>query len=132
MAKKIIKKYPSRVKYEKKNPAITLRVPLEFKIKIDKMAETTGKSISLIVYDILSGAENNFSAAFKKFEKDIFDKGYRNGQKDWAIWYYCSICKNGIYIKPNSDDHKATMRYMEEQGWGHKECQDKINYSNKN
>jgi hypothetical protein len=127
MAKNIIKKYPSRVKYEKKNPAITLRIPLEFKIKIDKMAETTGKSISQIVYEILSNAEKNFSTAFKKLEKDNFDKGYLKGQKDWAIWYYCKICKKIMYIIPNATDHKALIEYIEEQGWGHKECHDRIN-----
>ena len=38
------------------------------------------------------------------------------------IWYFCSVCRKRIDIEPNSDSHKAMMRYMEEHSWGYASC----------
>lgn len=37
----MVKKYPSQIKYENENPAITFRVPKEIKEKIECLVELT-------------------------------------------------------------------------------------------
>ena len=70
------KKYPSRIKYEKENPAITCRVSVEFKERIDHIREITGKSISQILYETLIVAEKDYSDAYDEGYGDGFDDGY--------------------------------------------------------
>lgn len=40
----------------------------------------------------------------------------------YRIWYYCAVCTDEITIYPNSDAHKALIKYMKEKGWGHSIC----------
>ena len=106
----VSEKYPSRIKYEEDNPAITCRVPKELKEKIEKMKKMTGKSISQIIVEILTNAEIDFSKVVEKVKKEN------------AIWYYCYKCLKTSYMKPLSRDHKAMIEYMKENQWGHIDC----------
>ena len=108
----VSEKYPSRIKYEENNPAITCRVPKELKEKIEKMKKMTGKSISQIIVEILTNAEIDFSKVVEKVKEEN------------AIWFYCKKCKKKVYIIPNSKCHNEMIRYMEEHGWCHGECLD--------
>jgi len=54
-----------------------------------------------------------------------YEKGYEDGERENAIWYYCDVCGKPIYVRPNSESHKAIIRYMREHGWGHKSCHEK-------
>jgi hypothetical protein len=52
-----------------------------------------------------------------------FNEGYAAGMKDYRLWYYCSVCGEGIWLEPNTDSHKAIIQYMKEHGWHHGKCQ---------
>jgi len=41
----------------------------------------------------------------------------RYTEKNYQIWYYCSVCRERINIEPNSDSYKAMIGYMKEHGW---------------
>lgn len=62
----------------------------------------------------------------KTWEKAAFERGhhsgYREAERIYTITYPCSICGGLITIMPNSDSHKATQRYLREQGWAHNTC----------
>jgi len=120
------KKYPSQEKYERENPSITFRVPIDVKEKIDQLVETTGKSISQIMRETLFYAEKEYSEIFEQGHVEGLDvginAGINRGKRKWAIWCYCNVCGKKIYIEPNSDVHNAIIKYMKEQGWGHAEC----------
>ena len=58
-------------------------------------------------------------------EKSAFNSGYQRGVNENRIWYYCNICIEPIYIKPNSDSHKAVITLMRKTNWGHELCHKK-------
>lgn len=54
---------------------------------------------------------------------EVGEKGaYKQGTNEWRIWYFCNDCFERMYISPNSNSHKALIKYLKEHGWGHKEC----------
>lgn len=54
-----------------------------------------------------------------------FSEGYRKGTKDREIHFYCDICGETIIALPDSDSHRAIIRYMKEHRWAHAACQQK-------
>ena len=58
-------------------------------------------------------------------EKSAYNRGYLRGVNDNRIWYYCGICTDPIYLKPNSNSHKAVITLMREKNWGHESCHKK-------
>ena len=50
------------------------------------------------------------------------NNGYKNAERKYGIWYYCSKCNDIIIMRPNSPDHKALIEYMKKYGWGHDNC----------
>jgi len=127
------KKFPSQEKYERENPSITFRVPIDMKEKIDQLVETTGKSISQIMRETLFYAEKEHSEIFEQGHVEGFDvginAGINRGKRKWAIWIYCYVCGEKIYIEPNSESHKAIIKYMKEHKWAHPECHKKATKS---
>jgi hypothetical protein len=118
------KKYPSQIRYEEKNPAITFRMKEEEKERIVLMAEKSGKSISELVRMALLGFENKFNKAVdetaKKMYPDLWETdritefmdGEKYGRKEWGIWVICYICKKMLYIKPISKNHIMIIEEM--------------------
>ncbi len=124
------KKYPSQEKYERENPSITFRLPIDMKEKIDQLVETTGKSISQLIRETLFYAGKEYSEIQEKSHSEGFvigvNVGGKRGKRKWAIWCYCNVCGEITYIEPNSDAHKAIIEYMKEQKWGHLKCHKKV------
>jgi len=58
----------------------------------------------------------------EEIKERAWGEGYDQAEKDYQIWYYCSVCRERINIETNSDSHKAMIGYMKEYGWGHKSC----------
>jgi hypothetical protein len=61
-------------------------------------------------------------ASYEEGLEENWENNNKRAKGEWAIWYYCSKCRERIYISPNSDSHKAMIKYMEEQGGGHSQC----------
>ena len=53
------------------------------------------------------------------------DRTYQKAMQDWALWNYCAVRGEAMYISPNSDAHKAIIEYMKQHGWGHPQCHKK-------
>ena len=125
----MVKKFPSQIKYEENNPAITFRMKKNEKQKIKQMAGKARKSISELVRIALLDLERDFSDVVA----DIETRKYVEGMNDWAIWFLCNICGYSIYIKPNSKKHNDFIDYIkkEKQSWVHTECNKKKNSKNK-
>ena len=92
---------------------------------------------------VRSEAERLYSSRFmqqpnkarKSIAEEAYNKGYRDGYErgrlDYAIWYYCAVCGEKIYVRPNSNSHMAIIRYMKEDRWGHTTCHKKRNNDSK-
>ncbi len=48
--------------------------------------------------------------------------GIEQGTRESQIWYFCSLCGGPKYITPGSEDHKAIIYLLGQQGWAHMEC----------
>ncbi|MEM3455277.1 MAG: hypothetical protein QXT72_01805 [Candidatus Micrarchaeia archaeon] len=146
----IIKHYyaPSYYKYQKEHPAITVRLTKELKEKLDSIkgdksyAQIVKKLIEKDFSDLYKNAFNDGSKegynkglndGYNKGLKEGYNKGYdyglkegyTKGKEEWAIWYYCDVCGEKMYMKPNDNDHEAMIGYMKEHGWGHVKCHEK-------
>lgn len=122
------KRFPSQIRYEKKNPLISFRLKKDEKSKIKLMADRSGKSVSELVRIALLGLEKDFTATYDKISnqehrsgfdlgqdqgyKKGCEEGYDKGRIDWTVWGCCYICGKLAYILPNSEDHKCMIDRM--------------------
>jgi predicted DNA-binding protein len=108
-----MKKSPSRVKYEKEHPTISVRVSQELKEVLEKIKGKTGNSYAEV---IKAGLEN---------AKELWEAAFLEGQNTSRIWYYCDKCGEKIPIAPKRKSHKAVIEYMGQHRWGHTACHEK-------
>jgi flagellar biosynthesis/type III secretory pathway protein FliH len=64
------------------------------------------------------GYQNGHEKGFSEGEQ----VGYDQGASDCSIWCYCCICGEPIYVKPDSEEHKAVIDFFDDQSWAHLEC----------
>ena len=105
----MVKKFPSKIKYEKENPAITFRMKEDEKIKIKMMAKRSGKSVSELVRMALLDLEKDFTEFYEKVSSERHTRGYVEGMNKNAIWVYCYRCQKSLYIDPNSENHRKII-----------------------
>lgn len=116
-----MKKPPSRIRYEKSHPVVSARLSMDYYEKLQKVLKTEEKSFAQFVRDVMDKAEIEYSNAYSL--------GYYEGTEDSEIWFYCNICGKKVLILPNSESHKAIIKYMKEHGWGHKTCHEESSKS---
>jgi hypothetical protein len=109
------------------NPSVTFRVTPADRKRLADLMTRTGKSLGQILREGLGLAERDETAAFNRGvahgQKLGFDRGLEEGEKRFAIHYYCSICgKYDPIVLPGSKDHQAVVDALHEKGWGHSEC----------
>jgi len=117
---------PSRIRYEKKNPKVTVRLTESLKVILDEIRdETPGLSYADLVKKGLTTSANEAEAYQKGYceaETEAYQKGYYEASEKFQIWFPCFICRKSILIKPNSKTHKAILEYLKRADWGHVEC----------
>ena len=109
------KKTPSRLKYEKQHPVIAIRLSKELKEILD---EIKSESEDLSYADLIKSGLKNVAVEYKK----AFSGGYEKARQDWQITYPCSICTAEIPVSPGGEDHKALIKALKNEGWGHQAC----------
>jgi hypothetical protein len=87
------------------------------------MKENEGKSFA----DILKVGLGILELKVKKDEQ-AYSRGYRDGyhqaELKFKITYACNVCREPIVVN-TMDEKEAIKRYMEDQGWGHRECHER-------
>jgi hypothetical protein len=63
--------------------------------------------------------------ATEEIRKRARGEGYNQAKEEYQIWYYCAVCGKRIDMEPNTESHKAMIRFMKKHGWGHKSCHEK-------
>lgn len=104
------KKPPSRIRYEERNPVISIRLDQDTAKKLRELGAKVGKSLGTLIKENLEVQQRNE------------EKIYNQAVKDYQIWYFCSKCGGRINISPNGQSHKAVIEYMKEKGWSHQSC----------
>ncbi len=138
-------KPPSRIKYEHNNPVVSFRVKKAWYEEFKKLLMENDMSIGDFFrigfkkqkanYNLSRrngfnagkkiGYNEGHSKGYPKGYPKGYSEGYDKGKTDWGIWYFCSICGEKIYVRPNSNSHKDIIEHMKEVGWGHKACREK-------
>jgi len=122
-------KPPSRIRYEKKNPVFSVRMPKEWHDTLNELLEETCQSRRDFLGVILKKQKANYKRVHTKGYTEGYDhghenghnEGYKKGMNDWVIWTYCWRCGKAMHITQNSDAHKKIIDQM--QGYlSHSEC----------
>ena len=104
---------PSKIKYDKSHPIISIRVSQDLKKQLDEIREMSGKSIG----DILREAVGVQSKSVKIARKI----GHGLAKAEYGVWYKCSVCGGNILID-STDEKKSAAKLMREAGWKHGSC----------
>lgn len=104
---------PSKVKYDKLHPVISIRLSLELKQKLDDMKEKSGKSSQDVFREAVGLQTANLEAQFQK--------GYDKAKVDYLVTYQCALCGKPRELT-GPKEKMAVAEYMAEHKWGHREC----------
>jgi hypothetical protein len=115
-------KPPARVRYEQSHPTVSCRLSKnEYDLLKQCLDDLGGVSFADFVKNSLKTIQLRIPET-REIKEKARRLGYDQGKKEHQIWYYCDICKQRIDMVPNSESHKAMIRYMRENGWGHNKC----------
>ena len=105
---------PSKIKYDKSHPTISIRVSQELKKQLDEIKEMSDKSVGDILREAVGfqGISN----------KNAWKRGVSHGKGLYGVSYKCSVCGGNLIIG-TPGEKKAAAIYMREHGWHHKSCE---------
>ncbi len=127
MAKTTKKKAPSRVRYEQAHPTVSCRVSLEVYQRLCSAMDEEGKSFADILkigLGILEPQVKNEREIRKKAHTEGYKKGYSEAKHMYKVTYPYSVCRGTLTVS-SEDEKKAIKTYMQEHGWGHKDCHER-------
>jgi hypothetical protein len=124
MAKGRKNKTPSRLRYERDHPTVSLRIPQKLSDTLRIIKEAEGKSIK----DVLEAGAGLLEVKVRQEEEirvqayeEGWEKGIAEAEELYAVPYRCSICGKEIVVTTD-EEKRAIKTYMREHGWGHAEC----------
>lgn len=119
---KVTHKPPARVRYEQSHPTVSCRLDGNIhELLKQRLEDLGGISFADFVKDSLGVLQLKLPDV-EEIKDRAWYEGYHQAEKNYQIWYYCSVCRERINIEPNSDSYKAMIGYMKEHGWGHASC----------
>jgi predicted CopG family antitoxin len=127
MPKHIKKKSPSRVRYEQAHPTVSCRVPQKIYDRLQAVKEMEGRSFADILkvgLGLLEVRAKGEAEIRKQGHAEGYKRGYAEAEGIYKITYPCNVC--GKILAVTSTNAKEDIRqYMQENGWGHRECHEK-------
>jgi len=115
-------KPPARVRYEQGHPVASCRLSRdEYDLLKQRLEDLGGVSFADFVKDSLGILQLRIPESMEIREK-VRTAGYDQGKREHQIWYFCAGCGKRIDVEPNNDSHSAIVRFMRQEGWGHKSC----------
>ena len=122
---KAIHKPPARIRYEQSHPTVSCRLSRdEYALLKQRLEDLGGISFADFVKDSLGLLQLKMPAT-EEIRYREWEEGYNDGVEEYQIWYYCAVCGKRMDMEPNTDAHKAIIRFMKEHGWGHASCHEK-------
>jgi len=110
-------KPPSRLRYEKSHPVLSIRVNQEVRKHIKDHQRKTGKSVA----DILKEAIRIQDESYELARLEGHEEGFNEAKSQYRISFPCGVCGQEIEIT-NEDTKQAVRGYMVGQRWGHSSC----------
>ena len=106
------------------NPTVSCRVSREIYDRLRTATEAKGMSfadalkVGLGLIEVQVAAE---ATARKEGYEMGYKKGYTAAERLYKVIFPCSVCRKPIPVT-GVDAKRAASKYMQEHGWGHKEC----------
>ncbi len=122
MAKKKTKP-PSRERYEKNNPTVSARLPVEIRDKLRSVLRKLDTSLT----EALTAFANEQEIKLKPLD-EVRKTCYQEAKSRYLVAFPCAVCGKTIEIT-NPETKKAVATYMAEHGWRHAECDQEIRTS---
>jgi Ribbon-helix-helix protein, copG family len=104
---------PSRIRYDKTHPTVSIRVSQEMYGQLKELRSKSGKSLG----DILREALGKQAPSVKQ----AFTNGFMAAQEKFRVTYTCSKCGKPIEVT-SPKEKRAIASYMESNFWVHVEC----------
>jgi hypothetical protein len=105
---------PSRLRYEAKNPTVSLRISEEMRNELQFVKETTGMGVA----DLLRVALNRIQPDLEQ----LFDMGQEDSRETYEVRYCCSACGEPHLSITSRAEKEAAAQYMYEHGWHDPRC----------
>ncbi len=111
---------PAKIKYDKANPVISIRVNLELKSALEEIRQKSGKSVG----DILREALQVQAPSVKK----SYSEGFNAAKEKYAVYVKCRLCGGDLLLEYDSDK-KTAAKMLHDAGLVHTECINKNPYA---
>jgi len=108
---------PSKVKYQKNHPAVTVHFSLEELETIKQMAQLKKKSINTLIKETIGVIRSR-----KHDYEDGRLAGFNEAREQYEITFPCSICGKPLTMHPNGKMHNEMRGIIKKQGWAHGDC----------
>lgn len=121
------RKAPSRVRYEQGHPTVSCRIPREVYDRLQKAKQTEGKSFADVLkigLGVLEVQVREQGEARKQGYAEGYRKGHAEAERVYKVTYPCSVCRNMLMVT-STEEKQAIAQYMQQHGWGHKECHER-------
>jgi len=104
---------PSRIRYNKTHPTVSIRVSRDLYDELKDLREKSGKSLGDILREALSKQAPSANKAFQR--------GFDKARRQFVVTYRCSRC-GGIIEVTNNQEKQEIADYMRSEGWLHTSC----------
>ena len=109
---------PSRLRYESRNPVVTVCLSQETKLQLDLLKFESGMSAADVLRNGLDRAKPDIKAAYERGVED----GVETGREIYEVPYACGECGEW-HLSISSDEEKvAAAAFMTQQGWHDPRC----------
>ena len=117
---------PSRERYEKSHPTVTVRVTAELYEELQELRTTAGFSFGQVLRSGLDKAqlavEKGLDGARREGYRQGLAKGCEVTRAKYSVDYYCSGCKRKHLTITQNNEKNAAARLMFEAGWRSPRC----------
>ena len=111
---------PSRFRYEKSNPTISVRVSQEIKEELEELKITTGFSMSDILKVGLDKMKPDAEASYERGLSDGYEMGYQGGKEQFEVMATCWGCRKAhVPVVGETMKAVAAQKLI---GWCPKSC----------
>jgi hypothetical protein len=117
---------PSRERYEKTHPVISVRMPKkwvdELDAYLDEQELSRGDFFRTSFGKQKANLQITHSQGYYKGYNIGYNAGYEKGKQDCGVQFPCNKCGELIYLPLHSNCHQAIIGFLKEHGWNHVEC----------
>jgi flagellar biosynthesis/type III secretory pathway protein FliH len=125
---------PSRVRYAKKHPSLTVHFDEETYARVLALRARTGLTLNQLVRQALGSLETHVDKIHEQGRRQGEAEGRRAGLEEgnqqgrvaarsaWKLTYPCSGCGKPMAIRVGGPEAKRAIETLIDQGWGHEEC----------